>query len=175
MPAEYVRMLAYAWGEPVASRTCLLGETFSPTEAYGLGMVHQLVPAEELLDRAVAVAEQIPADCLEAYALTKRACQAAALRDIAALADPLDGELPDGMTSADARHAHRRYWQQLKGRPAPRAYRAAPGLIPGSAGRFPTPTCWHGRESALVTAGLSAPPTRRPRGSTHTLATSHWS
>ena len=67
----------------------------------------------------VAVAEQTPADCLEAYAFTKRACQAAALRDIAALADPLDGELPDGMTSADARHAHRRYWQQLKGHPAP--------------------------------------------------------
>ena len=119
MPAVYVRMLAYAWGDPVAARTYLLGETFSPTEAYALGMVHQLVPAEELLDRAVAVAEQTPEDCLEAYAFTKRACQAAALRDIAALADPLDGELPDAMTSAHARHAHRRYWQQLKGRPAP--------------------------------------------------------
>ena len=83
MPAVYVRMLAYAWGEPVASRTCLLGETFSPTEAHALGMVHELVPAEELLDRAVAVAEQTPEDCLEQYAFTKRACQAAALRDIA--------------------------------------------------------------------------------------------
>jgi Enoyl-CoA hydratase/isomerase len=30
MPAVYVRMLAYAWGEPVAARTCLLGEIFSP-------------------------------------------------------------------------------------------------------------------------------------------------
>ena len=119
MPAVYVRMLAYAWGEPVASRTCLLGETFSPTEAYALGMVHELVPAEGLLDRAVAVAEQTPEDCLEQYAFTKRACQAAALRDIAALADPLDRELPDAMTSAPARHAHRRYWQQLKGCPAP--------------------------------------------------------
>ena len=72
-----------------------------------------------LLDRAVAVAELTPEDCLEQYAFTKRACQAAALRDIAELADPLDGELPDGMTSDHARHAHRRYWQQLKGRPAP--------------------------------------------------------
>ena len=34
----HLRTLAYAWGEPVASRTCLLGETFSPTEAYGLGI-----------------------------------------------------------------------------------------------------------------------------------------
>jgi len=45
--------------------------------------------------------------------------QAAALRQIAELADPLDGELPDGMTSDQAWHAHRRYWQQPKGHPAP--------------------------------------------------------
>ena len=118
MPAVYVRMLAYAWGEPVAARTCLLGEAFTPAQAHALGMVHELVPAEELLDRAVAVAGRIPGDCLGQYAFTKRACQAAALRDIAELADPLDSELPDGMTSDQARHAHRRYWQQLKGNPA---------------------------------------------------------
>ncbi|HEU5219135.1 MAG TPA: enoyl-CoA hydratase/isomerase family protein [Gemmatimonadales bacterium] len=119
MPAVYVRMLAYAWGEPVAARTCLLGEVFSPAQAYALGMVHELAPAEELLDRAVAVAELTPEDCLGQYAFTKGACQASALRDIAELADPLDGGLPDGMTSEQARHAHRRYWQQLKGSPAP--------------------------------------------------------
>jgi hypothetical protein len=65
-------------------------------------MVHELVPAEELLDRAVCIAELTPEDCLGQYAFTKRACQAAALRDIADLADPLDSELPDGMTSDQA-------------------------------------------------------------------------
>jgi enoyl-CoA hydratase len=119
MPAVYVRMLSYAWGDPVAARTCLLGEIFSPAEAHALGMVHELAPAAGLLDRAVAVAELTPEDCLEQYAFTKRACQASALRDIAELADPLDDELPEGMTSAHARHAHRRYWEQLKGTPAP--------------------------------------------------------
>jgi len=119
MPAVYVRMLAYAWGEPAAARTCLLGEIFTPAQADALGLVHELVPAGQLLDRAVAVAGQTPEDCLEQYAFTKRACQAAALRDIADLADPLDSELHHGMTSDQARHAHRRYWQQLKGSPAP--------------------------------------------------------
>jgi enoyl-CoA hydratase len=119
MPAVYVRMLAYAWGEPVAARTSLLGEIFTPAQAHAMGMVHELVPADQLLDRAVAIAEQTPEDCLEQYAFTKRACQAAALRDIADLSDPLDRELPDGMTSEGARHAHRRYWQQLKGAPTP--------------------------------------------------------
>ena len=119
MPAVYVRMLAYAWGEPLAARTCLPGEVFSPAQAHTLGMVHELAPAEELLDRAVAVAKLTPEDCLGQYGFTKRACQACALRDFAELADSLDGVLPDGMTSDHARHAHRRYWQQLKGSPAP--------------------------------------------------------
>ena len=119
MPAVYVRMLAYAWGEPVAARACLLGEVFSPAQAHALGMVHELAPAGQLLDRAIAIAGQTPGDCLGQYAFTKRACQAAALRDIAELAGLLDGELPGGMTSDQARHAHRRYWQQLKGSPAP--------------------------------------------------------
>lgn len=118
MPAVYVRMLAHAWGEPVASRACLLGEIFTPEQAHAQGMVHELAPAEDVLERAVAVAERTPEDCIEQYAFTKRACQAAALRDIAELADPLDEELPAGMTSDRARNAHRRYWQQLKGRPA---------------------------------------------------------
>ena len=118
MPAVYVRMLAYAWGEPVAARTCLLGEIFTPDQAHALGMVRELVPATDLLDRAVAIAGQTPQDCLEQYAFTKRACQAAALRDIADIADPLDTELPRWMTSEHAQHAHRRYWQQLKGCPA---------------------------------------------------------
>jgi enoyl-CoA hydratase len=119
MPAVYVRVLAYAWGDPTATRTCLLGETFTPTEAHTLGMFHELNPPDELIERAITVADMTPPDCLDQYAFTKRACLAAALRDIAELADPLDDELPDGMTSDDARHAHRRYLQHLKGTPAP--------------------------------------------------------
>jgi enoyl-CoA hydratase len=108
-----------AWGESVAARTCLLGEIFDPSQALGLGMFQELASASGLVERAVAVAEMTPGDCLEPYAFTKRAAQAAALRDIAELADPLDRELPDGMTAEQSRLAHRRYWEQLKGSPAP--------------------------------------------------------
>jgi enoyl-CoA hydratase len=127
MPAVYVRMLAHAWGEPVAARTCLLGEIFTPDQAYALGMVRELVPATDLLDRAVAIAEQTPQDCLEQYAFTKRACQAAALRDIASLADPLDTELPRWMTSVGtATWASR--WRMSSSAFRPRAPRPIEGL-----------------------------------------------
>ena len=119
MPAVYLRMLAYAWGQPVASRTCLQGEIFSVHEAHEMGILHEVVPADELLDRAVALAELTPEDCIDNYAYTKQALQAPTLRDIADLSDPLDRkELAAGMTSEPSRRAHRRYWEQLKGRPA---------------------------------------------------------
>jgi enoyl-CoA hydratase/carnithine racemase len=41
------------------------------------------------------------------------------LRPAAEVLDPLDDELPDGMTHEQSRLAHRRYWQHLKGAPAP--------------------------------------------------------
>jgi enoyl-CoA hydratase len=115
MPAVYVRMMAYAWGERVAAQLSLFGDQFDSGRALQLGVVDELAPADQVLDRAVTVAESVPDDCLEHYAYTKRAAQAAALRDIADLADPLDQELPTWFTSPNAQHAHRRYWRELKG------------------------------------------------------------
>lgn len=115
IPAVYMRMLAYAWGEPVAARTCLLGQIFTDDEAQAIGMFHELAEPDQLLNRAIEIAELTPEDCLESYAFTKRAAQAAALRDVSDLSDPLDTELPDRMTSESLRHAHRRYWRVLKG------------------------------------------------------------
>ena len=66
MPAVYVRMLAYAWGEPVAARTCLLGEIFTPAAGARAGHGPRAGPGRaSSLDRAVAVAELTPEDCLE--------------------------------------------------------------------------------------------------------------
>jgi enoyl-CoA hydratase/carnithine racemase len=53
----------------------LLGEIVNPTQAYTMGMVHELVGADVLLERAIENAEQTPDDCLPQYAFTKRACQ----------------------------------------------------------------------------------------------------
>lgn len=119
MPAVYVRLLGYAWGEQVSARLSLFGETFSTQQALDLGVLNEVVPADQLLAHAVAAADSIPEDCIEQYAFTKRAAQASALRDITDLSDPLDRELGHWFTTDAARHAHRRYWQQLKGTPAP--------------------------------------------------------
>jgi enoyl-CoA hydratase len=118
VPAVYVRMLAYAWGEPVAARTSLLGEIFTPGQAHALGLVRELVPAGELLDRAVAIAGQVPEDCLDQYAFTQARLPGRGAARHRRPRRPLDTELPRWMTNNNAQHAHGRYWQQLKGRPA---------------------------------------------------------
>jgi enoyl-CoA hydratase len=119
MPAVCARMLACARGDPVASRTGLFGEVFTSAQAHAMGMMHELAPAAEVLDRAIAHTDLVLDDCLEQYAVAKRACQAAALRDIAVLVDPLADEVPGWFITDHARHAHRCYWAELRGVPAP--------------------------------------------------------
>ena len=117
MPAVYVRMLAYAWGEPVAARTCLLGEIFSPGAGPRAGHSARTGTGR---GPAGPRGRNRRADTRRTASGSTRSPSgpaSPALRDIAELADPLT-QLPDGMTSDQARHAHRRYWQQLKGRPA---------------------------------------------------------
>lgn len=46
--------------------------TFAPEPAVGLGLIDQVVPADALIDRAVAAAETLAALGPEAFALTKR-------------------------------------------------------------------------------------------------------
>jgi enoyl-CoA hydratase len=65
MPAVYVRMLAYAWGDAVAARTSLFGEIVDCEQALAWGMVHELAQAAEVVDRAVAFADTVPEDVLE--------------------------------------------------------------------------------------------------------------
>jgi enoyl-CoA hydratase/carnithine racemase len=56
----------------MAVSASLLGEIVNPIQAYTMGMVHELVDADVLLERAIENAEQTPDDCLPQYAFTKR-------------------------------------------------------------------------------------------------------
>src|ERR1700751_2919762 len=53
-------------------RIAYSGATFAPEMAVGLGLVDEVVPADALLERAVAAAERLAALGPEAFALTKR-------------------------------------------------------------------------------------------------------
>jgi enoyl-CoA hydratase len=115
MPAVYARLLQYAWGTPVASRLTLGGQLLTPNELHVLGVVHELRPAEEVVARAIEVAEQTPEDAIEDYAFSKRGLQATVLREIDTLDDALDERYADELTTDASRRLHRSYWEELKG------------------------------------------------------------
>lgn len=58
IPAAYP-LLAGAIGDPAARELCLTGRVVDAAEALRLGLIHQIVPADELLPAATALARDI--------------------------------------------------------------------------------------------------------------------
>jgi enoyl-CoA hydratase len=69
-PRAALEIARYALG-PAVHRLVLQAETFDLDEALRLGLADEAVPREQLLDRAVALASELAARSLEAYALAK--------------------------------------------------------------------------------------------------------
>jgi enoyl-CoA hydratase len=94
-PTAALEILGYAMGDGPALREAVCtGATYPPAEALGRGLVDEVVPEAELLDRAVAAARrlgtQVPADT---YRLTKRQLRHEARERIARAAPGVSGEV----------------------------------------------------------------------------------
>lgn len=115
MPAVYVEIIKYALGAAAAEMT-LFGQVYNLSDAHRMGIVNHIVPAERLIDEAVAWAGRVDPDCHPAYGYSKRALQATTLRAIDD-ARRLDQDLlARGMTDLGSLRAHARRYRELKGR-----------------------------------------------------------
>lgn len=92
-PYVYVEIIRSALHEQAASRLMLFGETIDATTARELGVVMEVTTKDQLLERAIAIAERIPPSCFEAYAHTKRMLRLAAEERIARHAQSEDAAL----------------------------------------------------------------------------------
>jgi enoyl-CoA hydratase len=116
MPAVYCEIIRYAVGTHVATEMSLFGQVYTFADAVRMNLVHRVVPATELIDEAVRWAGSVQRGCQTAYAMTKRALQAATMRAIDH-ARRLDlDQLSRGMTDPDSLKAHARRYRELKGR-----------------------------------------------------------
>jgi enoyl-CoA hydratase len=73
MPGVYTEILRYAVGSRAAAECILGGLVYSVSQAVGLGFIHHVVPAEQLLDEALKYAKVISPDGFSAYAASKQA------------------------------------------------------------------------------------------------------
>src|SRR5215470_8901771 len=71
-PVIALEIMRFAAAPQQFERIVYSGATFAPDAAIGLGLVDETVPADALMDRAVAAAEALGALGPEAFALTKR-------------------------------------------------------------------------------------------------------
>ncbi len=78
-PAAALEILRFSVSTLEAQRLILSGRILAPDEARRLGLVDELAPADQLLDRAVAAAEALAAIPPASFAHTKRQLRAPAL------------------------------------------------------------------------------------------------
>ena len=75
-PTSAVEVMRWRLGDAALARRVLLADTVPAADALAHGLADQVVPAEQLLDRALEVAQQLAAVPADAFALTKAQLQA---------------------------------------------------------------------------------------------------
>jgi enoyl-CoA hydratase len=101
-PASALEIVRHALGRD-ADRAVLRAETVGPDEAMGLGMVHEVVDAADLVPRAVALATELAARSPEAYRLAKARLHGHANAAIEATTAEDDAAVLAGWTAEDTR------------------------------------------------------------------------
>lgn len=95
------------WGN--AMKILLAGQEFSGEEAYRIGLVQELAPAEQVLERAIAQAELIARQAPLGVQATLRLSRLARARGHVAGLEAMIPELPPIMASEDSKEAVRAF------------------------------------------------------------------
>jgi enoyl-CoA hydratase len=101
-PTPALEIVRHALGTN-ADRAVLRAETVGPEQALALGMVHEVVPADEILPRALDLATELAARSPESYRLAKARLHRPADEAIAATTAEDDAAVLAGWTSDDTR------------------------------------------------------------------------
>lgn len=87
-PVSALEPVRSAWSGPHLGELLYRGRNFRPPEALAAGLIDEVVPAAELLDRALALADELGSRVPVAFAATKRALRREGLERIAAVGGP---------------------------------------------------------------------------------------
>lgn len=116
MPSLYTELVRMRIGSANTAEAILTGKLYSMEEAHRLGFVQELVEPGVLLEAARAHASLIPADCLAAYAHSKKMLLAPTMRWIEQESRSLDLLTVREISSPAAQAAQARALARLKTR-----------------------------------------------------------
>lgn len=80
-PSWALEILRYAVNNEHVQEIVLTGRSYEPDEALVKGLIDEVVPGEELMDRAIAMAKELAAVPPNTYRLTKRALRKATVEN----------------------------------------------------------------------------------------------
>ncbi|MGA2290337.1 enoyl-CoA hydratase/isomerase family protein [Bradyrhizobium sp.] len=116
MPAVYCEIIKHAIGPGAASELTLFGQIHDLAAAARMGIVHQTVAPDKLLDDAVSWAALVPPECHAAYAFSKRALQATTMAAFDSAARLDRDWLSRTMSDPGSLRAQARRYRELKGK-----------------------------------------------------------
>lgn len=114
-PAAPLEIARFGCG-PSLSRAIVTGDTHSPEQALAAGLVDEVVPPEELIDRSVGLAAQLAALPTDAFRLAKATVRQPTLARIEAMRPQLDPEVHQIWASAATLDRIRAYLVKTVGR-----------------------------------------------------------
>lgn len=110
-PRLPIEIVASRLSPPVLRTLVYSGRTVQPDEALALGFIDEIVAADDLMNRAVAVAQQLSAIPAQSFALTKRAFTEGVLERVRTAIDS-NIEVVDAWLSPEVHDAIRRYLEK---------------------------------------------------------------
>ncbi len=116
MPAHFTEIIRYALGTRCAKELILRARMYGAEEALEMGILDALVPEDELIDAAAKRAGELGPDSMPAYAFSKRALQAPALRRMAQDSAAVDADFAATWCAPEAQRSTRRAQERLKQR-----------------------------------------------------------
>jgi len=114
-PATAFEVLRFATGDRDLERVAYTGTTFAPDEAKTHGLVDEVVPVTELLERAVHVAGEMAAIPADAFRLAKQQARAPALERCGKLGPDFSARVLETWMSPTSTDAIRSYLERTLG------------------------------------------------------------
>lgn len=117
-PRWALEIVRFAVGAAHVRNLTLVARTFSPEEAMRTGMIDEIVPAGDLLERAIATAQRLARVPADTYALTKSALLAPVVARVERLGAEHDEKAVDLWASDEVQTAIRGFLERTVGKSA---------------------------------------------------------
>lgn len=113
MPSTFIEIINYAIGQQETQESILSARNYSLDKAKEMNMIHEIVKAEELIERALEKVQHITPERIPAYCLTKKNLRLAVEKRLEHFAIENDYQMPAALSSSESIKVQREALEKL--------------------------------------------------------------